>query len=99
MLSLVSASTTRKLMSLGTYVVGNKTVTMISLLFIRVISFTINVSTVSSRERKPHRWAWILRVVSFHKFLRKILFNKINMELKMVAKILLVIRRDVQTPW
>ena len=78
-LCLASASTTRKIIFLDYYYSVNKSVTVVTLVFVRVRSFTINSRTEGWKERAICSCLSLIFITSFHRQASTMIFNKQNM--------------------
>ena len=97
LLRILSPSNT-KMVSLDTSDIGNLTVTVISIVFMRLQLFVINSRTHLWNGRASYSWASLLWFISFQKYTSKLIFNKGNMVLETVATIFLVAIKYVKKP-
>ena len=80
---------------MDTYDIGNHTVTVLSLVFTRVLCHEINSRALGYRQISPYSWDLIIWVISLHSRSKKMRFNKRNVLLETVSKNFLVIRSEV----
>ena len=97
-LRLASASTVKKIIDLDSKDTGNVSVTILSLMFMRMRSYAVNSRTATWDERATMSYAALLWFTSFHTSGSTMMANKRNMILETVGVLFLVTRSDVSQP-
>ena len=94
-LQLASISTIRQVIEFGAPDIGNTTVTVVYLAFIRLWSYAVNGRKVTWRDCAMYSWATMLWITSFHAPGSRMMANKRNIVLETVGFMFLVTRADV----
>ena len=97
-MKLASTSTIRNLIACSFPDVGNCAVTIVSLAFMRLRSYSVNARKLDWKARAIYSWATLLWVTSFHTSGSTMMANKRNMLLESVGILFLVCRDDVHHP-
>jgi hypothetical protein len=94
-MQLASISTIRNVIEFGALDIGNTTVTVVSLAFMKLQSHAVNGRKATWRDRAMYSWATMLWITSFHTPGSTMMANKQNIVLETVGFMFLVTRADV----
>jgi hypothetical protein len=97
-LRLASLGTIQKLNNINCADVGNRVVSAVSLVFIRLRSYSVNAQIAGWRQRAIYSWPTFLWFSSFHNDGNTMMTNKQNMLLESIGLLFPVPRKDVTQP-
>ncbi len=97
-LCLASSDTIQRLLSFDFADVGNMAVTIMSLVFMRLRSCTVNSRELPWKHRALYSWVTFLWFSSFHTGGSTVMINKRYMLLELIGMLFLVTRKDISQP-